>query len=235
MGVTSFRMDMLRLLRRFVLAAVLLALTPLVLTLLYTVVTPVSTRMVWRMVTLKGYERSIVPLDAVARPVPAVLIASEDAQFCRHRGVDWRELMAVIEDEDGPSRGASTLSMQVARNLFLWQGDTGPTAVIRKGLEIPLALMIDLVWSKRRMMEIYLNIAEWGPGGEFGIEAGAQRAFGKPASRLTMGEAALLVSILPNPIRRDARAPSAGVRRKAAIISRRAGAADTACLRMAAS
>jgi membrane peptidoglycan carboxypeptidase len=137
MGVTSFRMAMLRLLRRLALAAVLLALTPLVLTLLYTVVTPVSTRMVWRMVTLQGYQRSIVPLEAVARPVPAVLIASEDAQFCRHRGVDWRELMAVIEDEDGPSRGASTLPMQVARNLFLWQGDTGPTAVIRKGLEIP--------------------------------------------------------------------------------------------------
>lgn len=235
MGVTSFRMAMIRLLRRFVFAAALLALTPLVLTLLYTVVTPVSTRMIWRLVTLQGYERSTVPLEAVARPLPALLIASEDARFCRHRGVDWRELMAVIEDEDGPSRGASTLPMQVARNLFLWQGDTGFTAMIRKVLEIPLALMIDLVWSKRRMMEIYLNIAEWGPGGEFGIEAGARRAFGKPAARLTLGEAALLVSILPNPIRRDARAPSTGVRRKAAIISRRAGAADTACLGLAAS
>jgi monofunctional biosynthetic peptidoglycan transglycosylase len=225
-------MVMLRFLRRLALAGLVLALTPLALALLYTVVTPISTRMVWRMVTLQGYERTIVPLDQVARAVPAVLIASEDGQFCRHRGVDWRELMAVIEDEDGPSRGASTLPMQVARNLFLWQGDTGPTAIIRKGLEIPLALMIDLVWSKRRMMEIYLNVAEWGPDGQFGIEAGAQRAFGKPAARLTTGEAALLVSILPNPIRRDARSPGPGVRRKAAIITRRAGAADLSCLRL---
>lgn len=225
-------MVMLRFLRRLVLAGLVLALTPLVLALVYTVVTPISTRMVWRMVTLQGYERSIVPLDQVARAVPAVLIASEDSQFCRHRGVDWRELLAVIDDEDGPSRGASTLPMQVARNLFLWQGDTGPTAILRKGLEIPLALMIDLVWSKRRMMEIYLNVAEWGPNGEFGIEAGAQRAFGKPAARLTTGEAALLVSILPNPIRRDARSPGPGVRRKAAIITRRAGAADLSCLRL---
>jgi len=225
-------MVMLRFLRRLVLAGLVLALTPLVLALVYTVVTPISTRMVWRMVTLQGYERTIVPLDQVARAVPAVLIASEDGQFCRHRGVDWRELLAVIDDEDGPSRGASTLPMQVARNLFLWQGDTGPTAILRKGLEIPLALMIDLVWSKRRMMEIYLNVAEWGPNGEFGIEAGAQRAFGKPAARLTTGEAALLVSILPNPIRRDARSPGPGVRRKAAIITRRAGAADLSCLRL---
>jgi len=226
---------MIRLLRRFALVAVVLALLPLVLALVYTVVTPISTRMVWRMVTLQGYTRSVVPLSQVARAVPAVLVASEDARFCSHRGVDWRELRAVIADEDGPTRGASTLPMQVARNLFLWQGDTGPTAMLRKGLEIPLALMIDLVWSKRRMMEIYLNIAEWGPGGEFGIEAGARRAFGKPASRLTTGEAAILVSILPNPIRRDARAPGPGVRRKAGIVMRRAGAADLGCLGLASS
>jgi monofunctional biosynthetic peptidoglycan transglycosylase len=228
-------MGMIRLLRRLALVAAALAMLPLVLAILYTVVTPISTRMIWRSVTLQGYTRSTVSITEVARAVPAVLVASEDARFCRHRGVDWRELLAVIEDEDGPSRGASTLPMQVARNLFLWQGDTGVTAMLRKGLEIPLALMIDLVWSKRRMMEIYLNIAEWGPRGEFGIEAGARRAFGKPASRLTTGEAAILVSILPNPIRRDARAPGPGVRRKAAVIARRAAAADLGCLRLAPS
>lgn len=209
-----------------------MALAPVLLALVYTVVTPVSTRMLWRAVTLQGYERIAVPVDRVVRAVPAVLIASEDARFCSHRGVDWRELRAVIDREGGPSRGASTLAMQVARNLFLWQGDSGATAVARKALEIPLALMLDLLWSKRRMMEVYLNIAEWGPAGQFGIEAGARRAFGKPAARLTPGEAALLVSILPNPIRRDARAPSPVVRRKAALISRRAAAADIACLRL---
>lgn len=186
--------------------------------------------MAWRAVTFQPVQRLPVSLGEVARAVPAVLVASEDARFCGHRGVDWRELMAVIEDEDGPSRGASTLPMQVARNLFLWQGDSGITAMLRKGLEIPLAMMLDLVWSKRRMMEIYLNIAEWGPNGEFGIEAGSRRAFGKPAARLSMGEAALLVAILPNPVRRDARAPGPGVRRKAAIITRRAAAADLSCL-----
>jgi monofunctional biosynthetic peptidoglycan transglycosylase len=223
-------MAMIRFLRRALIAAAILAAVPVVLTLLYTVVTPVSTRMAWRTITLQGVDRSAVRLANVSRAVPAALIASEDARFCSHRGVDWRELMAVIDDEDGPSRGASTLPMQVARNLFLWQGDTGPTAVLRKGLEIPLALLIDLIWSKRRMMEVYLNIAEWGPNGEFGIEAGSRRAFGKPAARLTTGEAALLVSILPNPIRRDARAPGPGVRRKAAIVARRAAAAETGCL-----
>ncbi|MBL8570868.1 MAG: monofunctional biosynthetic peptidoglycan transglycosylase [Phreatobacter sp.] len=219
-----------RILRRLFLAAVVLAAIPVVLTLLYTVVTPVSTRMAWRTVTLQGVTRMPVALGQVARAVPATLIASEDARFCAHRGVDWRELMAVIDNEDGPARGASTLPMQVARNLFLWQGDTGPTAMVRKALEIPLAMLIDGVWTKRRMMEIYLNIAEWGPGGEFGIEAGARRAFRKSAADLGAREAALLVSILPNPIRRSASAPGTGVQRKAAIISRRAGSADTSCL-----
>jgi monofunctional biosynthetic peptidoglycan transglycosylase len=219
-----------RILRRLFFAAIILAAIPVVLSLLYTVVTPVSTRMAWRTVTFQGVTRTPVALSDVARTVPATLIASEDARFCAHRGVDWRELMAVIDDEDGPSRGASTLPMQVARNLFLWQGDTGLTAMARKAMEIPLAMLIDLVWSKRRMMEIYLNIAEWGPNGEFGIEAGSQRAFRKRAAALSAGEAALLVSILPNPIRRSASAPGTGVRRKAAIIARRAGAADTSCL-----
>ena len=212
------------------LVGLFLAALPLALTLLYTAVTPVSTLMAWRTITGQRVDRQAVRLAEVAPVAPATLIASEDARFCSHRGVDWRELAAVMDDEDGPARGASTLAMQVARNLFLWQGDTGPTAYLRKGLEIPLALMADLVWSKRRMMEIYLNIAEWGPNGEFGIEAASRRAFGKPAARLTAGEAALLVSVLPNPILRDPRAPGPGVRRKAAIISRRAGAAATNCL-----
>jgi monofunctional biosynthetic peptidoglycan transglycosylase len=171
-----------RILRRLFFAAIILAAIPVVLSLLYTVVTPVSTRMAWRTVTFQGVTRTPVALS------------------------------------------------DVARNLFLWQGDTGLTAMARKAMEIPLAMLIDLVWSKRRMMEIYLNIAEWGPNGEFGIEAGSQRAFRKRAAALSAGEAALLVSILPNPIRRSASAPGTGVRRKAAIIARRAGAADTSCL-----
>lgn len=219
-----------RILKRLAIVTTLAMAIPVLLTLLYTVVTPVSTLMAWRLITGQTVTRHVVPLDDVARTVPAALIAAEDSRFCLHRGVDWRELMAVIQDEDGPSRGASTLSMQVARNLFLWQGDSGLTAMARKGLEIPLALMIDLVWTKRRMMEIYLNIAQWGPDGEFGIEAASRRAFGKPAARLTAAEAALIVSVLPNPVLRDPRAPGPGVRRKAAIVARRARVVVTDCL-----
>lgn len=210
--------------------AIVLAALVLCLSLVYTVVTPVSTLMAWRKVTGARVERVAVPLDGVSRSVSRALIASEDARFCSHWGVDWRELAAVLRNADGPSRGASTISMQVARNLFLWQGDSGPTAYLRKVLEIPLALGIDLVWSKRRMMEVYLNIAEWGPGGEFGVEAGARRAFGKPAARLSPAEAAVLVSVLPNPIERDARRPGPAVRRKAAIVTRRAVVASIDCL-----
>ncbi len=111
--------------------------------------------------------------------------------FCRHWGVDLGEIRAAIakaDDDLDEARGASTIPMQVAKNLFLWPG----RSFIRKGLELPLALWIDLVLSKRRLMEIYLNIAEWGPDGEFGVEAGAQRALRKSAAQVSASEAALL-------------------------------------------
>lgn len=221
--------SLVKILRRFVLAGAILAAIPVLLTCLYTMVMPVSTLMLARMATGQPVDRVVVSLNQIAAPVPALLIASEDGRFCHHWGVDWRELAAVLQDEDGPSRGASTLSMQVTRNLFLWQG-TGLLGAIRKGLEIPLAVVVDLILSKRRMMEIYLNIAEWGPDGEFGIEAGSRYAFAKSAAMLTRQEAALLVSILPNPIAREASEPSARTLRKAAIISRRAAQADTRCV-----
>src|SRR6202044_2389391 len=103
----------------------------------------------------------------------------------------------------GESRGASNLTQQTAKNLFLWQG----RSFIRKAMEIPLALLLNLVLPKRRILEIYFNIAEWGPNGEFGAEAGARWAFGKSARDLEPHEAAELAAILPNPIRRSARAP----------------------------
>jgi monofunctional biosynthetic peptidoglycan transglycosylase len=139
---------------------------------------------------------------------------SEDARYCQHGGVDWEAVREVIEDaEDGtPSRGASTITMQTAKNLFLWPS----RSYIRKGLEVPLALWLDLVLSKRRVLEIYLNIAEWGPG-VFGAEAAAQASFGKPAAALSAREAALLATALPNPVRRNASRPSRGHARLAAI------------------
>jgi monofunctional biosynthetic peptidoglycan transglycosylase len=109
----------------------------------------------------------------------------------------------------------------VAKNLFLWQG----RSVVRKALEIPLALWIDLVLPKQRILEIYLNIAELGPSGEFGAEAGSAYAFGRPASTLSLRQAALLASILPNPLKRSARNPGPGVRRLAGTYMARAEAA----------
>jgi monofunctional glycosyltransferase len=123
--------------------------------------------------------------------------------------------------EDGEvTRGGSTITQQVAKNLFLWPG----RSFVRKALELPLALWIDLVLGKQRVLEIYLNIAELGPSGQFGAEAGSRYAFGRSAATLSPREAALLASILPNPVRRSARSPGPGVRRLAGTYAVRAQA-----------
>jgi monofunctional biosynthetic peptidoglycan transglycosylase len=166
---------------------------------------PVSTLMLGRWLSGRSVTRAAVPLELVSPALPIAVIASEDNRFCRHRGVDWGALREVVEnaDEDGPSRGASTVPMQTAKNLFLWPG----RSFLRKALELPIALWLDLVWSKRRMMENYLNIAEWGEG-LFGAEAAARRYFGKSARELSRREAALLATALPNPILRNPGRPS---------------------------
>jgi monofunctional biosynthetic peptidoglycan transglycosylase len=204
------RFSVLRLFIRVVLVIVLL---PVILVPLYAVVPPVSTLMLWRWVTFQRVERVWTPLADVSPAVVSHVIAGEDGRFCTHRGVDWQELQSVIDDygENGDARGASTIPMQVAKNLFLWPG----RHVIRKALEVPLAYYMSVVWSKRRMMEVYLNIAEWGPDGEFGIEAAARRAFNKNASELTSPEAALLAGALPNPLVREPRRPGPQLRRAA--------------------
>jgi monofunctional glycosyltransferase len=155
--------------------------------------------------------------------LPLSVVAAEDARFCSHSGIDWDALRNVVDDaEDGEvSRGGSTITQQVTKNLFLWPG----RSYIRKGLEFPLALWIDRVLPKQRILEIYLNIAELGPSGQFGAEAGSAYAFGHSASRLSPREAALLASILPNPVKRSARNPGPGVRRLAGTYMVRAQAA----------
>ena len=157
---------MRRLIRLVVLLLLAYPALVLLLALLYLAVPPVSTLMLGRWLSGESVDRTYVPLSAISRQLPAAVIASEDARFCQHGGVDWGALHQVITDDDGPSRGASTISMQVAKNLFLWPS----RSYVRKAVEIPLALVLDLVWSKRRMIEIYLNIAEWGEG-TFGAEA----------------------------------------------------------------
>ena len=190
---------------------------------LYAFAPPVSTLMLGRKVVGKGYERIYVRLADVAPIAVASIIASEDARFCRNGGVDWDSLLGVLRGagKDGPSRGASTITMQTAKNLFLWPG----RSAIRKGLEIPMALTLGAVWTKARTMEVYLNIAEWGDG-LYGIEAAAQRYFHKHAAQLDGREAALLATSLPNPIKRDAAHPRPFQRRLAANIVERAEASQ---------
>ena len=207
-------------------AAVVVAilLVPYVIAPFYRFGHPVSDLMLARWATGARVERIWVPLDAVS---PAV-IAAEDAQFCAHHGIDWGEVREALADaeEGGRLRGGSTITQQVAKNLFLWPG----RSLVRKALEAPLALWIDLVLPKRRVLEIYLNIAEWGPTGEFGIETGARRAFGKSSRDLTAREAALMAAILPNPVRRSASRPRPGVQRLAGIYQARAHARAAAGL-----
>ena len=194
-GTAATPMTAARLLRRFVqigLGLILLWVGAVFwLGLLYWAVPPVSTLMLGRWLTLQPVERDFVRLDEISPNLPLAVMTAEDSRFCEHDGVDWDALRDVVEaaDEDGPARGASTIPMQVAKNLFLWPS----RSYIRKGLEIPVALYLDLIWSKRQMMEVYLNIAEWGEG-VFGAEAAAQKYFRKPAKNLTRREAALLAT-----------------------------------------
>jgi len=209
-----------------------LLLLPYLITPLYLFARPVSTPMLWRWLTGARVERSWVPIEAVAPSLPRAVIAAEDAHFCRHHGVDLGEIREAIADaRDGAGlRGGSTITQQTAKNLFLWPG----RSFVRKALEFPLALWIDLVTPKRRILEIYLNIAEWGPNGEFGGEAGARWAFAKSARDLTAPEAALMAAMLPNPLRRNAQRPGPGMRRLGRLYETRARAAAAidACVRV---
>jgi len=197
-----------------------LILIPYLIAPLYRVVDPVSTPMLWRWATGARVERVWLPLDRISPALPLAVIGAEDGTFCHNRGIDLGAMREALEqyDDTGRERGASTITQQTAKNLFLWQG----RSIIRKALEIPLAIWLNLVLPKRRVLEIYLNIAQWGPNGEFGAEAGARFAFGKSARNLNPGEAAELAAILPNPIRRSARNPSPLVRQLSGVYERRA-------------
>jgi monofunctional biosynthetic peptidoglycan transglycosylase len=166
---------------------------------------PVSTLMLARWAFSEPVERRDVPLDEISPHLVAAVILSEDSQFCRHNGVDWNAMREVIgkAGAEGPARGASTITMQTAKNLFLWPA----RSYLRKMIEVPLALTLDATWPKRRILEAYLNIAEWG-NGIFGAEAAARHYFGKSALRLEPFEAALLAVALPAPHRRDAANPA---------------------------
>jgi monofunctional glycosyltransferase len=200
----------LRIARNLLLILLAVLLLPYLLAPLYRIGHPVSTLMLWRWLQGAPVSRAWLDFNAISPALPRSVVAAEDAKFCSHHGIDWEALREVIDDADEGevTRGGSTISQQVAKNLFLWPG----RSVVRKALEFPLALWIDLVLPKQRILEIYLNIAELGPSGQFGAQAGANYAFGHPASALSAREAALLAAILPNPVRRSARSPGPGVR-----------------------
>ena len=225
------RVALWRVLRIVALVLLVVLLLPYLITPLYAVVDPFSTSMLWRRLTGARVERQYVPIARISPSLSLAVIVAEDGRFCSHHGVDLAELREAFAEADDMDemRGGSTITQQVAKNLFLWQG----RSYARKALEFPLALWIDLILPKRRVLEIYLNIAEWGPNGEFGAEAGARRAFGKSAQDLSRYEGALMAATLPNPMIRNARRPGPGLQRLAGLYVARAAKSPAAagCLR----
>lgn len=170
-----------------------------------------------------AYEKDWVSLDKVQMSVVKAAIASEDFRFAQHSGFDFEAIRKAIEtnrraDRSGRKRvrGASTISQQTAKNVFLWPSRSW----IRKGVEAWFTILMESVWSKRRIMEVYLNVIEFGPG-VYGVESASRHYFKKPAARLTPTEAALLIAVLPNPIRFRVDRPSAYVRYRQSAILRR--------------
>lgn len=230
----SFSPGARRIVRICVLTVVIVIALPYLIAPFYRFIDPVSTLMLWRWATGARVERAWTPLGRIAPDLPLAVIVAEDGRFCSHHGVDFSQLRDVIEgiedlDDLTDVRGGSTITQQAAKNLFLWQG----RSFVRKALELPLALWLDLVLGKRRLLEIYLNVVEWGPNGEFGVQAAARRAFNKPARDLNAHEAALLAAVLPNPHRRDPRAPKPTLRRLAGLYQGRmtASSALDVCVR----
>ncbi len=198
-----------RLARGLLHLGILLALVLPFLWLLVHLIAPVAVTplMVIRLVDGHGWSQSWRSIEAISPHLAHAVIASEDNRFCQHRGIDWGAIKDAQEEvETGQrksARGASTLSQQTAKNLFLWPAHSRT----RKALELTYVTWLEALWSKERILEVYLNIAEFGPG-VYGAEAAARRYFDKPASELSRREAALLAVTLPNPLARDPGKPS---------------------------
>jgi len=177
---------------------------------------PVTPLMLIRLVEGHGIAKSWRPLDEISPNLAHAAMAGEDGQFCEHHGFDWKAIEAAWHRyEEGTRRlhGASTISMQTAKNVFLWPGRDW----IRKGLEAYFTVLIELAWGKKRIIEVYLNVVEWGPG-IYGAEAAAQFYFHKSASALSPDEAARLAAILPDPLKWSASRPDRYVAERTAFI-----------------
>lgn len=209
-----------RVVRRLVKLVVLLLLVPVVLLPVYRFVDPpITTVMLWNRVGGASIVRQWADIEAISPNLVRAVLVAEDGRFCSHGGIDLKEVEAVLEDlGDGTSpRGASTITMQMVKNLFLWP----QRSYLRKVLEVPLAVYADLVLPKRRIMEIYLNIVEWDRG-VYGAEAAARQYFNVSAADLGRGPSAQLAVTLPAPASRNPARPDSQMRRLAAIVARRA-------------
>lgn len=190
---------------------------PFVLTILFAGLNPPFTAVgFWSSVGGGKPTRIWVDYEDISPQLVKAVVTSEDSRFCDHAGVDWGAVGDAIGEEGASVRGASTLTMQVAKNLYLWPS----RSYVRKAIEVPLAYWIDLVWSKKRIIEVYLNIVEWGPN-VFGAELAAQHHFKKSAKNVNFYQAALLAASLPNPHIRIAGKPGPRTKRVSAIIRAR--------------
>jgi len=207
-------------LRRAVIALLLVfVVAPLTLTLVYRVVPPpVTPLMLIRLAQGHGLERDWVAWEEISPHLRQAVIAAEDNLFCEHGGFDWRSLEEAAKAYAAGDRagGGSTISMQTAKNLFLWPS----RSIVRKGLEVPLTAALEVLWPKQRILEVYLNIAELGPG-IYGAEAAAQHYFERPAGKLSLQQASQLAAVLPNPLEWRAQPPGDYVARRAGVIRTR--------------
>lgn len=167
-----------------------------------------------------GVTKDWTPLSRIDRDMVDAVIAAEDGKFCLHDGFDREAIEEAYRrnQQGGRIRGGSTISQQTAKNVFLWQGG----GYVRKGLEAWFTLLIEKIWGKRRIMEVYLNVAETGIG-TYGVEAGAQRYFGKSAAQLSESEAARMAAALPQPKKRSVKNPSGWLRRHGNSVAARIG------------
>lgn len=217
-----------QLLRAAAWALAVALLLPVALVLAYRFVPPPATPlMMIRAIEGRGWSRDWVPLERISPYLVRAVIAAEDQRFCAHWGFDTVELGRALEEwrDGGRLRGASTLSQQAAKNLFLWPA----SGWLRKALEVYPTLLIELLWPKRRIVEVYLNVVEFGPG-LYGAEAAARALFGRAAAALPPVQASLLAAVLPNPLGRDAARPERYVSARAARIRGFMDQVDTTCV-----
>ncbi len=181
---------------------------------------PITWLMIQRVFEGKGFQRQWRPLEEISPRMVRAVIAAEDARFCEHHGFDFEAMeKAMASNAKGKKlRGGSTISQQTAKNIFLWP----QRSYLRKGLEAYFTGLIEVIWGKRRIMEVYLNSIEWGPG-IYGVEAAAQKNFGVPAKSLTQAQANRLAAILPSPLKWRAAKPGPYVKKRSGRIGKAAG------------